>query len=78
MQGLSFTGGQSEYAQPNQGSSDQLSHLNDLDRNIVQFLQSNPRNSDGVHLAAIGRAIKADPAMVRSVPRLLFVVQQVI
>ena len=72
---MTFSGSQSAYAQQNQGSGDQYSHMNDLERNIMQFLQSNQQKSEGVHVAAIGRAIKADPAMVRSVSSLVFVVR---
>lgn len=78
MQGVSFGGSQSAYTHQNQGSSDQYSHMNDIERNIMQFLQTNKQKSEGVHVAAIGRAIKADPAMVRSVPPLLFVVLRVV
>lgn len=44
--------------------------MNDLERGIIEFLRSH-RVGDGVHVAAIGRAVKADPAIVRSVLSLL-------
>ena len=65
MQGVTFSGSQSAYSHQNQGSGDQYTHMNDTERKIVQFLNSN-RGSDGVHVAAIGRGIKVDPAVVRS------------
>ena len=65
MQGVTFSGSQSAYSQQNQGSGDQYSHLSDIERNITQFLRSH-HVDQGLHVAAIGRAIKADPAMVRS------------
>jgi len=73
MQGVTFGGSQSAYSHQNQGSGDQYSHMNDLERSIIEFLRSH-RVGDGVHVAAIGRAVKADPPMVRSVLSLLPVV----
>lgn len=70
MQGVTFSGSQSAYSHQNQGSGDQYSHMNDLERRIIQFLQSQ-QGGDGVHVAAIGRAIKADPPVVRSAPSFL-------
>ena len=66
MQGVTFSGSQSAYSHQNQGSGDQYSHMNDLERSIIEFLRSH-RAGDGIHVAAIGRAVKADPPMVRSV-----------
>ena len=66
MQGVTFNGSQSAYSHQNQGSGDQYSHMSDIERNIIQFLHSQ-HGADGIHVAAIGRAIKADPPMVRSV-----------
>lgn len=71
MQGVTFGGSQSAYSHQNQGSGDQYSHMNDVERKIMQFLQSQHSGGEGVHVAAIGRAIKADPPMVRSVLPLL-------
>ena len=73
MQGVTFSGSQSAYSHQNQGSVDQYSHMNDLERSIIEFLRSH-QAGDGVHVAAIGRAIKADPPMVRSVSCLISVV----
>ena len=66
MQGVTLSGGQSAYSHQNQGSGDQYSHMNDIERKIMQFLQSQ-HGSDGVHVAAIGRVIKVDPPIVRFV-----------
>ena len=66
MQGVTFSGSQSAYSHQNQGSGDQYSHMSDIERRIMQFLQSQ-NGGEGVHVAAIGRAIKADPPIVRSV-----------
>jgi len=66
MQGVTSSGSQSAYAHQNQGSGDQFSHMNDIERKIMQFLQSQ-HGSEGTHVAAIGRAIKADPPIVRFV-----------
>ncbi|KAF9651426.1 replication protein A, subunit RPA32 [Thelephora ganbajun] len=63
MQGVTFGGSQSAYSHQNQGSGDQYSHMNDIERRIMQFLRSQ-QGGDGVHVAAIGRAIKADPPVV--------------
>jgi len=70
MQGVTTSGSQSAYSHQNQGSGDQFSHMNDVERKIMQFLQSQ-HGSDGTHVAAIGRAIKADPPIVRFVFSLL-------
>lgn len=67
MQGVTFGGSQSAYSHQNQASGDQFSHMSDVERKIMQFLQSQHGGGDGVHVAAIGRAIKADPPIVRSV-----------
>lgn len=66
MQGVTFSGSQSAYSHQNQGSGDQFSHMNETERKIMQFLRAQETGGDGVHLAAIGRAIKTDPAVVRS------------
>lgn len=66
MQGVTFSGSQSAYSHQNQGSGDQYSHMNETERKIMQFLRAQETGGDGVHLAAIGRAIKTDPAVVRS------------
>ena len=66
MQGVTLSGSQSAYSHQNQGTGDQLSHMSDIERKIMQFLQSRDQN-EGTHVAAIGRAIKADPPIVRSV-----------
>jgi len=70
MQGVTPSGSQSAYSHHNQGSGDQLSHMNEIERKIMQFLQSK-HASEGTHVAAIGRAIKADPPIVRSAFSLL-------
>lgn len=68
MQGVTSSGSQSAYAHQNQGSGDQYSHMSDIERKIILFLQSqHGGGSDGTHVAAIGRAVKADPPIVRSV-----------
>jgi len=67
MEGVTFSGdSQSAYSHKIQGSGDQFSHMNDIERNIALFLKSQ-HGSEGVHVAAIGRAIKADPPAVRSI-----------
>lgn len=66
MQGVTFGGDHSAYSHQNQGSGDQYSHLSDAERKIMEFLQTKQNEGDGVHVAAIGRAIKVDPAVVRS------------
>lgn len=71
MQGVTFNGDQSAYSHQNQGSGDQFAHMGDIERKVVQFLQSQGIGGDGVHVAAIGRAIKEDPAVVRSASSLL-------
>ena len=67
MQGVAFAGPKSAYSRQDQASGNQYSHMNDTERSIVEFLRSQNTVSDGVHVAAIGRAIKEDPAIVRSV-----------
>lgn len=66
MQGVTFSGDQSAYSHQNEGSGDRYAHLGEIERKIMQFLQSQGMGGDGVHVAAIGRAIKEDPASVRS------------
>lgn len=66
MQGVTFGGDQSAYSQQNQGSGDGFAHMGAIERKIMQFLQSQGMGGDGVHVAAIGRAIKEDPPVVRS------------
>ena len=71
MQGVTLSGSQSAYSHQNQGS-DQYSHMNEVERKIIQFLQTQRGgDGDGVHVAAIGRAIKVDPPVVRSLFSLL-------
>lgn len=65
MQGVTFGGSQSAYSHQNQGSGDQYSHMNDIERRIMEFLKSQ-QVGDGIHVAAIGRGVKADPSIVRS------------
>lgn len=67
MQGVTFNDGQSAYSHQNQESGDQYAHMGKVDGKIMRFLQSHGIGGDGVHVAAIGRAIKADPPEVRSV-----------
>jgi len=66
MQGVTPSGSQSAYSHQNMGSGDQYLHMNDVERKIMQFLQSQ-HGGEGTHVAAIGRAIKVDPPIVRSV-----------
>jgi len=66
MQGVTPGGSQSAYSHQNQGSGDNFSHMNEIERKIMQFLQSQ-HGSEGTHVAAIGRMIKVDPPIVRSV-----------
>ena len=70
MQGVTFSGSQSAYSHQNQGSSDQYSHMSDVERKIINFLKSH-HGGDGVHVAGIGRGIKEDPSIVRYVLPLL-------
>jgi len=67
MQGVTFSGSQSAYSHQAQGSGDQYAQMSSLERSIIEFLHSNQGNGEGVHAAAIGRAVKTDPSMVRSV-----------
>jgi hypothetical protein len=66
MQDVTFSGDQSAYSHQNQGSGDQFAHMGEIERKILEFLHSQGIGGDGVHVAAIGRAIKEDPAVVRS------------
>ena len=67
MQGVTLSGSQSVYSHQTQELGDQYAHMSDIERKIIAFLKSQGTGEDGVHVAAIGRAIKEDPAVVRSV-----------
>jgi len=64
MQGVTFGGGQSAYSHQKQGSGDPHAHKSEIERKILRFLNSEAKGGDGTHVAAIGRAIKEDPAVV--------------
>ena len=76
MQGVTFSGSQSAYSHQNQGSGDQYAQMSELERSIIEFLHSH-QGTDGVHSAAIGRGVKTDPSVVRSVLSLASVVLHV-
>ncbi|KAF8559772.1 replication protein A, subunit RPA32 [Imleria badia] len=44
-------------AQPTAASSDQFSHLPQLHRAIISFIQSQPSSAEGIHVGAIARAV---------------------
>ena len=66
MQGVTFSGDQSAYSHQDQGSGDQYAHMGQIERKVMQFLRSQGGTREGVHIAAIGRAVKEDPPAVRS------------
>lgn len=67
MQDVTFNAGQSAYSHQDQLSGDQYAHMDEIQRSIMQFLRTQGTGGDGVHVAAIGRAIKANPPAVRCV-----------
>lgn len=52
----------SAYVSPSHANAikDEYSHLPPLQRSIVRFISGQPRSDEGVHVAAIARAIGAD------------------
>ncbi|KII88398.1 hypothetical protein PLICRDRAFT_161449 [Plicaturopsis crispa FD-325 SS-3] len=50
----------SAYAVQSASTNDQYSHLPAVQRQIIQFIASQAQNDDGVHVAAIARAIGGD------------------
>lgn len=66
--GGSGTAGSSAYANQSTSAADtEYSHLPPVQRKIVQFILSQPPNHDGVHIAAIARAIGGNAAEIRFV-----------
>ncbi len=65
------TAGSSAYANQSTSAADtEYSHLPPVQRKIVQFILSQPPNHDGVHIAAIARAIGGNAAEIRFVNHL--------
>lgn len=45
-------------------SADQYSHLPQLQRRIAEFMTTQPDTDEGVHVAAIARAVGGDPTQI--------------
>ncbi|KAF8447741.1 replication protein A subunit RPA32 [Boletus edulis BED1] len=51
-------------AQPTVTSSDRYSHLPNLHRSIIAFIQAQPSSAEGVHVSAIARTVGGDAVAV--------------
>ena len=54
-------------AQSTVRSSDQFSHLPNLHRSIIAFIQAQPSSAEGIHVSAIARAVGGDAVTIRYV-----------
>ena len=44
-----------------------MSHLSSVEQQIIQTILNHPQHKEGVHVAAIARAIGGDPHLIRYV-----------